>query len=239
MPPLLAENRLAVAFYAAGYLVGVAVFAVMARRRRLSTMGVWMLSFAGLAGGLAGANLGQWIGSGGTEAGKTILGGVAGGYLSVIVAKRFLGLRRPTGDLFALALSAGEAVGRWGCFVGGCCFGKVCDLPWAVYQHGALRHPTQAYLSLAALFTLAVLLVLERRGTLPENGLFYIQGALLCALRFIIEFYRDGHALLLGLTTAQIVCLVGVGVFGTLLYRLLRHPQQSNEGPTSNHAPVY
>ena len=239
MPPLLAENRLAVAFYAAGYLLGVAVFALMARRRRLSTTGVWLLSFAGLAGGLAGANLGQWIGSGSTEAGKTILGGIIGGYLSVIVAKRFLGLRRPTGDLFAVALSAGEAVGRWGCFVGGCCYGKVCDVPWAVFQHGELRHPTQAYLSLAALFTFAVLLILERRPILPENGLFYIQSALLCALRFIIEFYRDGHTSLLGLTTAQIVCVVGVGVFGILLYRLLRHAPQSNGGTVPNHAPVY
>ncbi|MES2464111.1 MAG: hypothetical protein V4671_26355, partial [Armatimonadota bacterium] len=94
MPPLLADNRFAVAFYAAGYLIGVAAFAVMARRRHLSTMGVWLLSFAGLTGGLIGANLGQWIGSGGSAAGKTILGGVAGGYLTVIVAKRILGLRR-------------------------------------------------------------------------------------------------------------------------------------------------
>jgi phosphatidylglycerol:prolipoprotein diacylglycerol transferase len=239
MPPLLADNYLAVGFYAAGYLIGVAVFAAMARRRRLSTTGVWLLSFAGLAGGLLGANIGQWLGTGGTAAGKTILGGVLGGYLVVIVAKRFLGLRRPTGDLFAVALSAGEAVGRWGCFVGGCCYGRVCDLSWAIHQYGAFRHPTQAYLSLAALFTLGVLLYLEWRGTLPENGLFYTQGVLLCALRFIIEFYRDGHAVLLGLTTAQIACLVGIAVFGTLLYRLLRLHLHAQGGRVTHHAPVY
>ena len=238
MPSLIAQNHLAAGFYAAGYLIGVAVFAAMARRRRLSTMGVWLLSFAGLVGGLIGANLGQWLGSGGTESGKTILGGILGGYLSVIVVKRALGLARPTGDLFAVALSAGEAVGRWGCFFGGCCYGKVCEVPWAIYQHGAFRYPTQAYLSLAAFLTLLVLFCLEWRGRLPENGLFYTQGALLCTLRFVIEFYREGHAVLLGLTTAQYTCLIGVGVFGTLLYRLLRQPQ-SKGGQCSYHAPVY
>lgn len=238
MPSLIAENHLAAGFYAAGYLIGVAVFAGMARRRRLSTMGVWLLSFAGLLGGLIGANLGQWLGSGGTESGKTILGGVLGGYVSVIVAKRVLGLRRPTGDLFAVALSAGEAVGRWGCFVGGCCYGKVCDVPWAIYQHGAFRHPTQVYLSAAAFLTLGVLIYLEWRRVLPENGLFYTQGVLLCGLRFVIEFYREGHAVLLGLTTAQSACLVGVGVFGTLLYRLIRQPE-SKGGQVTTHAPVY
>jgi phosphatidylglycerol:prolipoprotein diacylglycerol transferase len=225
MPSIFAENPLAVGFYAAGYLIGVAAFAAMARRRRLSTMGIWLLSFAGLFGGLIGANLGQWLGSGGTASGKTILGGVAGGYLCVIVAKRYLNVCRPTGDLFAVALSAGEAVGRWGCFVGGCCYGKVCAVPWAIYQHGAFRHPTQAYLSLAALLTLGVLLFLEWRGTLPENGLFYWQGILLCILRFVIEFYREGHTILLGLTLAQYVCLSGTMIFSVLLYRLLQQPQ--------------
>ncbi|MES2464110.1 MAG: prolipoprotein diacylglyceryl transferase family protein, partial [Armatimonadota bacterium] len=143
------------------------------------------------------------------------------------------------GDLFAVALSAGEAVGRWGCFVGGCCYGKACDLPWAFYQHGEYRHPTQAYLSLAALFTLAVLLFLEWRGTLPENGLFYVQGVMICVLRFVIEFFRDGHPVLLGLTTAQYACAVGGAVFGTLLHRLIHHYQHANGGKTANHAPVY
>ncbi|MBC8102769.1 MAG: prolipoprotein diacylglyceryl transferase [Cytophagales bacterium] len=224
MPPLLAENHLVVALYAAGYATGIAAFAWMARRRRLSTTGVWLLSFAALLGGLIGANLGQWIGSGGTAAGKTILGGIAGGYLAVFLAKRALGLRRPTGDLFAVALSAGEAVGRWGCFVGGCCHGKIGAVPWAIFQHGALRHPTQAYLSLAALLTLALLLWLEGRRVLRENGLFYVQGVLVCVLRFVIEFYREGNHTAMGLTTAQWVCLAGATVFGTLLSRLLRDP---------------
>src|SRR6185436_8498959 len=114
------------------------------------------------------------------------------GYVCVILYKRFSKITRPTGDLFAVSRMAGEAVGRWGCFFGGCCHGKPTDLPWAVFQHEALRHPTQVYLSLASAVILALLLCREFRRPLPENGLFYLQGALYSVARFAIEFYRDG-----------------------------------------------
>src|ERR1700683_3174832 len=107
---------LSAACYAAGYLTGAIAFLLMARRRRLLTDGVMMLMVVGLVGGLASDNIAQRIVGG--AAGKTVLGALAGGYLSVIVGKRILGIRRPLGDLFAVALSSGEAVGRWGCFFG-------------------------------------------------------------------------------------------------------------------------
>jgi phosphatidylglycerol:prolipoprotein diacylglycerol transferase len=78
--------------------------------------------FAGIAGGLIGANIAQLVAT--DSPGKSILGGISGGYLAVMAAKRYLGIVRPTGDLFALALAAGEAIGRWGCFLAGCCYGK-------------------------------------------------------------------------------------------------------------------
>jgi hypothetical protein len=118
-----------------------------------------------------------------------VLGAIAGGYLSVVLYKRHLGIERPTGDLFAVALCAGEAIGRWGCFFGGCCYGKPSHAAWAVWQHGAWRHPTQIYLSLASLLILGCLLLLERTDP-RENALFYFQGLLYCVSRFVIEFFR-------------------------------------------------
>src|SRR3954453_18010270 len=97
-------------FYGAAYLTGIAAFLLMARRRRLLTDGVMTLMAAGLLGGLACAGLGQWLVAG--QPGKSVIAGLAGGYLCVHVAKRMLGIKRPLGDLFAVALSAGEAVGR-------------------------------------------------------------------------------------------------------------------------------
>src|SRR5579862_6940603 len=117
---------LSATFYALGYLTGAAAFVGMARARRLATSGVLIVMQAGLIGGLVWANVAQWV-FGGTP-GKTVLGAIAGGYLTVVLFKRYLGLKRPLGDLFAVALCAGEAVGRWGCFFGGCCYGKPASI---------------------------------------------------------------------------------------------------------------
>ncbi|MBV8281498.1 MAG: prolipoprotein diacylglyceryl transferase, partial [Candidatus Eremiobacteraeota bacterium] len=152
--------------------------------------------------------------------GKTLLGGVVCGYIAVVLMKRHLGIVRATGDLFAMGLAAGEAVGRWGCFFGQCCYGKIATgLPWAVYEHGAYRHPTQAYLALAATAIFIVLWQLHRKP-LPENALFYLQGLLLCSSRFAIEFFREGPALLAGLTLAQYACLAGLAFFAYKMMEL-------------------
>ncbi len=210
--------------YALGYLTGLLAFVGMARRRSLATAGIMAVMGAGLLGGMAGANLAQWAFGG--VAGKTVLGGIAGGYLCVILYKRYLGIRRSTGDLFAVAVSAGEAVGRWGCFYGSCCYGKACDQPWAVRQHGELRHPTQLYLSAANALILAVLLGYDRTRP-PENALFYLQGVLYCAARFGIEFFRDGPPPVYGLTLAQWACAAGFLFFVVKLKRLLRPARRS------------
>ncbi|MCW3053591.1 MAG: prolipoprotein diacylglyceryl transferase [Chthonomonadales bacterium] len=211
--------------YRLGYLTGLGAFWLMARQRGLATQGVFALLMAGLVGGLACANIAQWIFAG--TAGKTVLGAVAGGYLCVALYKRYLGIRRPLGDLFAVALSAGEAVGRWGCFFAGCCYGRTCThLPWAIWQHDAWRHPTQAYLSLASLGILMVLLCVERLRP-PENTLFFLQGLLYCGARFGIEFLRDSPRTALNLSLAQWACLVGGLFFATRLTLLLHSTRRS------------
>ncbi|MDQ2686816.1 MAG: prolipoprotein diacylglyceryl transferase [Armatimonadota bacterium] len=212
--------------YALGYDTGVCAFVWMARRRGLATTGVMALLGAGLIGGLVAANLIQWL-VGGT-AGKTVLGAIAGGYLSVALYKRYLGIQRPLGDLFAVALCAGEAVGRWGCYFGGCCYGKATHAAWAIWQHGAWRYPTQIYMSLAALLILGALLVFDRRGP-RENALFYLQGLLYCVARFVIEFYRETTLVALGLSAAQWACLAGAAFFGVQMVRLMRRKETVRE----------
>jgi len=230
----LGAMTLSAGCYALGYLTGLAAFAWMAHRRHLATGGIMAVMGAGLLGGLVGANLTQWAYSslvGGGEAGKTVLGGIAGGYLSVLLYKRYLGIRRPTGDLFAVAISAGEAVGRWGCFFGGCCYGKACALPWSVHQHGAWRHPTQLYLSGANALILVALWRFDKTHP-PENGLFYLQGVLYCAARFVIEFFREGPPPVWGLTGAQWACIAGFIFFGARLRLLLRPARPVSAAPS-------
>lgn len=211
---------IAAPIYVCAYAAAALVFWQMARRRDMATDGIARVMAAGLIGGLAGANLLQLLATG--LPGKTIEGGIAGGWLAVVWMKRRLGITRPTGDLFALAIPAGEAIGRIACFVGGCCYGKVTAFAIAVHDHGAWRHPAQLYLSLAAVMSFAILAAIERRRILPENGLFYFGGILFCVDRFVVDFFRDVAPASFGITLAQTACIAGAIFFGISLSRLLR-----------------
>jgi phosphatidylglycerol:prolipoprotein diacylglycerol transferase len=47
-------------------------------------------------------------------------------------------------DILAIGLMAALAVGRIGCFLNGCCFGKPTDLPWAVrFPYGSFAYRSQ------------------------------------------------------------------------------------------------
>jgi phosphatidylglycerol---prolipoprotein diacylglyceryl transferase len=221
----LSTGALPAGLYALGYLTGIATFIWMARKRGLATQGMLAVMGAGLLGGLLAANLVQ-LATG--SPGKTVLGAVAGGYLAVAWYKRRMGILRRTGDLFAVALCAGEAVGRWGCFFGGCCYGKMCSVPWAVWQHGALRHPTQIYLSLSCILILTCLWTYSRTSP-PENGIFFLQGLLYCAGRFVIEFWREGNVFTGGLTLAQWASLAGICFFGVRLRSLMLEETVRND----------
>jgi phosphatidylglycerol:prolipoprotein diacylglycerol transferase len=207
--------------YALGYAAGIAGFFWMARRRGLATTGVFHIMLGGLLGGLFFANLTQFITTG--HPGKTILGGIAGGYLCVVLIKRHLGITRTLGDLFAIGTTVGEAIGRWGCFFGGCCYGRPTNGHWGVMDDGVLRHPTQIYMSLSSLAILAVLLRYEKTKP-PENAIFFLQGILYCISRFVIEFYRESTPFVLHLSLAQVACLVGLSYFSTR-YKMLIWPR--------------
>jgi phosphatidylglycerol---prolipoprotein diacylglyceryl transferase len=67
------------------------------------------------------------------EGGLVVYGSLIGGGLAMVVFVRkhrlpFLAL----GDLIMPSLVLGQAIGRIGCFLNGCCFGGLCLLPWAV-----------------------------------------------------------------------------------------------------------
>lgn len=195
-----------------GYLIGVLVFYLAARGKKLATEGIGYVALAGLCGGVIGARVGALLSSPGAALafpggnGKALLGGLIGGWLAVEICKKRLGIARSTGDLWALALPAGEALGRLGCYFNGCCFGSTCNLSWAVYQHGAWRHPTQLYSALIALFIFVFLLCL--RTKLSREGDLFRAWLLLFALgRFALEFFRESPALFWGFSFAQWLCI--------------------------------
>jgi len=142
--------------------------------------------------------------------GKTIVGGLLGGWLSVEIVKRLSGIHRRTGDLFALPLCVGIAIGRVGCLVAGLAddtFGKATSLPWAVdLGDGIGRHPVQVY---EILFLALLALVVSRPAEWPEGARFRIFLGSYLAWRVAIDFLKP-QPLLAGLNLIQWSCLAGI-----------------------------
>ena len=108
-------------------------------------------------------------------------------------------------DFATPLLSASYALGRIGCFLEGCCYGKYCELPWAVNQ----RHPTQLYMAFGEFFILGLMLLLERKK--PFDGYLFFKWLLLHSLfRFSIEYFRDDErgASILEMSVSQSICVL-------------------------------
>jgi len=165
-------TQLTLSLHALGVLLGVAAGALLAIRRGGATppilLGVTVVPLAALAGAhalfraLHGGPGALWTG------GLTSTGGVAAGLAAMWATARLT--RRPPGDLLDALVPAGLiglAVGRLGCFLGGCCYGRPTSLPWGVVfpELGPPpRHPLQLY---SAAGDGALLLVLPWRGARP------------------------------------------------------------------------
>jgi phosphatidylglycerol---prolipoprotein diacylglyceryl transferase len=143
--------------------------------------------------------------------GKTIVCGLIGGYLAVELAKRLLDVRVKTGDSFAVPLALALAIGRWGCFCNGCCYGVETTLPWGVWfavqgPDGSSQwvkcHPTQIYESIFHFTMAAVLLWLTVRGLLPRQRLKLYLIAY-GVYRFLTEYIRPEPRYWPGLTFYQ------------------------------------
>jgi phosphatidylglycerol:prolipoprotein diacylglycerol transferase len=120
-------------------------------------------------------------------------------------------------DFFAPVVSLGYGLGRISCFFAGCCYGKACELPWAVNH----RHPTQLYASGLELFAFAVIAAMMWKKNPKDNsksGLIFGLWALLHGLgRILVEIFRDddrGPAIAnLSISTWLSLPLIGLGLF--------------------------
>lgn len=141
-----------------------------------------------------------------------VVGLMIGGYLGGLMMQR--SLRLPSiGNYYALALACGHAIWRVGCTLAGCCYGKPTNLPWAIYEDDAYRHPTMIYDGLFNLAMIAVLWRLRNRITRADELLFCYFGAY-AFFRFWLEYIRVYPVVALGLTGAQWLCLASLVVLG-------------------------
>lgn len=145
------------------------------------------------------------------EGGLSSHGGLMGFCLApVILARRYQVHVLDLLDLFAAPLMLGLAVGRVGCMLNGCCYGRVCTLPWALPVAGpggiaVLRHPSPLYEGVAALGLCVLFSFLLRRRRV-RGELFALMIGAYSLVRFVVEFFREGQTMG-GLSLAQYVSL--------------------------------
>ena len=167
--------------------------------------------------------------------GKTILGGIVGGYIAVELAKWIAKIRTRTGDTFALPVAVAVAIGRIGCFVAGCCYGRVTTVPWGVAfplaqdASGIVRHPTQVYEVMFHFVAALTLLVMDRKRWLVGNQLkAYLIAYMI--YRFLSEWLRPESPIFLNLTIYQLVSVVIIAILIMLWVRDSHEFQPSVRG---------
>ena len=133
-----------------------------------------------------------------------------GGFIFAVIAS-FLYIKKKKlllgqiADIIAPSIALSHSIGRIGCFFAGCCYGKQCDLPWAIMFKnsnslapiGIYVHPTQIYSVFSNLFIFFILLKIEKRK--KNNGIVFWSYIMLYGIfRFFIEIFRGdprGHIL--------------------------------------------
>jgi phosphatidylglycerol:prolipoprotein diacylglycerol transferase len=217
-------------FVLLGFIAYTVVVFYEGRRRRQSWGELLILFLAALVGSVLGSRA-VWILMLGPEPalldfytlflpGTALfhyMGMLVGGYVGVVIAKESMGLHYLVGDIFAPALPLMMTLVRVGCFLGGCCYGKPTDLPWAIELHGARRHPTQLYELFFQLAFFGLLWYLRDRMPRPDDLLKLYLGSY-ATFRFFNEFWRDNPVVALGMTVPQFLCL---GILLWLAYVLL------------------
>lgn len=101
-----------------------------------------------------------------------------------------------TGDLLARYIPLGQSIGRMGCFMNGCCYGK----------DGL---PAQLFMSAGFLAIFIYLKLISGRKQPFEGNIFLAYIMLFSAMRFLIDFLRaDLSPVFMGITTSQYISAI-------------------------------
>jgi phosphatidylglycerol:prolipoprotein diacylglycerol transferase len=240
---------------AAAYLLGLMLAVTRAPRRgldpqRVMDLGIWVIVTAllGAKGLLLAVDFRQFTASPRDFLSLAQSGGVFYGGLIAGLGVALWYIRRhhlplwTTTDVFAPGIALGHVVGRLGCLMAGCCFGRPASIPWAITFRdpaaargtplGVPLHPTQLYEAGAEALILAILLALERRGRPFAGRTFWTYMLLYGASRFAIEFFRgDGRGSVFNtLSTSQFISVILVPLAIVMLVRLGRGADPTPHG---------
>lgn len=159
------------------------------------------------------------------EGGLSYLGIVVFGYIfSYYYWKKRGNLFYKVTDIASIPLALGWGIGRVGCTLNGCCYGKPTGLPFpfsitftnpeAFAPIGISRYPTQPLLSIFGFITFFVLLKLRKKVKF-DGAIFSLFLVFYGISTFFVEFLRADHTPIFGLTPSQ------WGVFPLLIFAYL------------------
>ncbi|MFC1576245.1 prolipoprotein diacylglyceryl transferase [Candidatus Omnitrophota bacterium] len=152
--------------------------------------------------------------------GLAIYGGLIFGIVAswVFMVKSKIPLRQ-TADLIIPYIALGQAIGRMGCFLNGCCYGRHTIPVLGVCFPGETvsRFPTQILASLALLAIFVILKLAQKKS--PYSGfVFTLYLVLYSQQRFFIDFLRgDTPRYAFEFTVSQFIS-IGIFVIGVLLF---------------------
>lgn len=157
---------------------------------------------------------------------KTIMGGLFGGLLGVEIAKKIIGEKQSSGDLFVFPIILGIFIGRIGCFLSGInefTYGKVTTFFLGMNLGDNLkRHPIALY---ELVFLVLLFLFLSKlKHTNLKNGLLF-QYFMICyfGFRFFIEFLKPNVFFIFGLSSIQILCLICLTYYYKTIFNLFKN----------------
>ncbi|MDD5156238.1 MAG: prolipoprotein diacylglyceryl transferase [Candidatus Omnitrophica bacterium] len=216
---------------AIAFVVGSALAAMEAGRRNIEPDIIFNLCFVIAISGVIGArifyvatNLGEYLRDpleifmlqhGGLSwFGGLMLGAAAG---IAYVRHKKLPLLKIL-DLMSPFVALAQSIGRIGCLLNGCCFGRESAYGLYFPVHDKVLIPTQMYSSLFLVFLFIILRILQDRPH-KQGYVFFSYLALYSVGRFFIEFWRaDNPAVIFNLTLFQVLSIVlfCIALFGFL-----------------------
>ncbi|MCX5711755.1 MAG: prolipoprotein diacylglyceryl transferase [Candidatus Omnitrophica bacterium] len=192
---------------AIGFIIAVFLARIQARKDNIDPDIIYNVTFISFILGILGARIFYVLSNLGfysknipeifmlQHGGLSVFGGLILGTAAAIV---YLKIKKLSIylvlDLLVPFLALGQAIGRIGCLLNGCCFGST-------------QIPVQIYSSLLLLSIFMILRFIQDSAHV-RGSIFYSYLLLYSVKRFSIEFWRlDNPRIFFGLTIFQLICI--------------------------------
>jgi len=233
---------------ALAFLVGLLTAARRARRENISGETIADVVLWLMVGGILGARIvyvttywkDEFAGQSFSEifmiqhGGLVYYGGLIGAMIAGFIYIRWKKLPLwKTADVLAPSIALGNIIGRIGCLLNGCCYGRPTDLPWGIrfpsdHPTGGLPvHPTEVYDALNNFILYLLLAWLFRRKKFDgEVFATYLIGYAI--IRTVMEYFRGDYPpdqIHFGLTPGELIS-IPVFIAGLSLAAILSRSQK-------------